>query len=55
MFICRILHHDASAVMWLERTPSILICGELALEGMPGRYEDLAQAVGLSLKQANRR
>ena len=50
-----IRYHDAAAVNWVERTPTILIGGELAFEGLPGRYKDLAQAVGLSLEQASRR
>jgi hypothetical protein len=42
--------HDAREAGWVERTPTFLLGGRLLFEGLPLRYEDLAETVMESLR-----
>ena len=37
--------HDASGIAWVERTPTFVLGGRLLFEGLPYRYQDLAEAI----------
>jgi hypothetical protein len=40
-----IVYHDASGVPWVLRTPTLVIGGEVAFEGLPVNYQDLSRAI----------
>lgn len=37
--------HDAAAARWVERTPTFVVDGNPAFEGLPHRYEDLERVI----------
>jgi hypothetical protein len=41
--------HDASSAAWVQRTPTFVLGGKLLFEGLPYRYQDLADAVDSEL------
>lgn len=47
-----IVYHPAAGVPWVRRTPTLLLGGELAFEGLPVNYEDLRNAVSLAHRLA---
>jgi hypothetical protein len=45
--------HDTSRFAWIERTPTFILDGKPLFEGLPYRYEDLAEAIRLPLTARN--
>jgi hypothetical protein len=41
--------HEASSASWVQRTPTFVLGGRLLFEGLPYRYQDLADAVDSEL------